>query len=555
MIRGFFGCIKKNVDRFVIGDWGWFYFDDEQEVQLMSRSTEVQSDLLHINGTIRLDYRDELGDKLGIRYADLLATSDDELVKQAYHKWGADLVFHLEGDWSIAVFDSEKQQLLLAKEPSGISAIFYLEHEGAIYFASDTRVLSRLKNRNRILNESYLKSLEEPLYGFLPHQTADRDIRYLMCGERMLFDQAEMRCEVYTDLLSQPAKLSYRYAVDQVLQFRSVFAESVRQRIDFNKKTGIFLSGGLDSGSVGALLAMEFQCKQQQFDAYTSVPAYPDELSESVRTIADESPVVRHLVDAYGSIIPHAVDFKGDAVITNHIEKRIEDCFYPVITKNTYWINGILKQAYEAGVSRMMQAQTGNYIISWNAPQRILTELMQGDWKRAARELKCMTHAAGMNLMRLLWREVIRPIIKSWVRRRGVPMNSRLLRIEMLKRNLTFTGMRWYLDGLLFGMNIVEPTSDQRLIRHSLMVPEWLFNYDGEQKYILRAAMKGILPDAIRNSTRIFFQSCDFMSHLDRDEGLKKILARTHMKNINPNRIREELVTLSLELFKSQKKN
>ena len=94
MIRGFFGCIKKNVDRFVIGDWGWFYFDDEQEVQLMSRSTEVQSDLLHINGTIRLDYRDELGDKLGIRYADLLATSDDELVKQAYHKWGADLVFH-----------------------------------------------------------------------------------------------------------------------------------------------------------------------------------------------------------------------------------------------------------------------------------------------------------------------------------------------------------------------------------------------------------------------------------------------------------------------------
>ncbi|MFN5914127.1 MAG: asparagine synthase-related protein, partial [Chitinophagaceae bacterium] len=367
MIRGFFGCIKKNVDRLVVGDWGSFYFDDEQEVQLVRRSTEAQNDLMHINGTIRLDYRDELGDKLGIRYADLFAMSDDELVKQAYHKWGADLVFHLEGDWSIAVFDSEKQQLLLAKEPSGISAIFYLEHEGAIYFASDTRVLSRLTNRDRIVNESYLKSLEEPLHGFQPHQTADRDIRYLMCGERMLFDQAEMRCEAYTNLLSQPAKLSYRYAVDQVLQFRSVFAESVRQKVDFNKKTGIFLSGGLDSGSVGALLAMELQCKQQQFDAYTSVPAFSDELSESVRTIADESPVVQHLVNAYGSIIPHAVDFKGDAVISNHIEKRIEDCFYPVITKNTYWINGILKQAYEAGVSRMMQAQTGNYIISWNA--------------------------------------------------------------------------------------------------------------------------------------------------------------------------------------------
>ena len=58
-----------------------------------------------LTGHIRLDYRDELGDKIGLTQKQLQNTPDSLLVMNAYQKWRDKCVLHIEGDWSFVVYD------------------------------------------------------------------------------------------------------------------------------------------------------------------------------------------------------------------------------------------------------------------------------------------------------------------------------------------------------------------------------------------------------------------------------------------------------------------
>ena len=96
-------------------------------------------------GHFRLDYRDELGDKLGIIQSELELTPDSILVMLAYQKWKDQCVHHIEGDWAFALFDRASNSLMLAKDRTGYSALFYTVYQGAIYFSSDVNVIGAIE--------------------------------------------------------------------------------------------------------------------------------------------------------------------------------------------------------------------------------------------------------------------------------------------------------------------------------------------------------------------------------------------------------------------------
>jgi asparagine synthase (glutamine-hydrolysing) len=83
-----------------------------------------------LTGHFRLDYRDELGDKIGLTQMQLENTPDSLLVMKAYQKWGRKCVHHLEGDWSFVLFDYLMNQLFIGKESTGISSVFYINING-----------------------------------------------------------------------------------------------------------------------------------------------------------------------------------------------------------------------------------------------------------------------------------------------------------------------------------------------------------------------------------------------------------------------------------------
>ena len=88
-------------------------------------------------GHFRLDYRDELGDKLGLTQAEIEVTPDSQLAMLAYQRWKEKCVHHLEGDWAFVVFNIHLNQLFLARDSTGISSLFFL------YFLNKRSVLYR----------------------------------------------------------------------------------------------------------------------------------------------------------------------------------------------------------------------------------------------------------------------------------------------------------------------------------------------------------------------------------------------------------------------------
>jgi asparagine synthase (glutamine-hydrolysing) len=76
-------------------------------------------------GHFRLDYRDELGDKLGFTQKELDLTPDSLLVMNSYQKWGDKCVHHLEGDWTFVLYDRVQNIMTCFKDKYGTSAFFY----------------------------------------------------------------------------------------------------------------------------------------------------------------------------------------------------------------------------------------------------------------------------------------------------------------------------------------------------------------------------------------------------------------------------------------------
>lgn len=75
-------------------------------------------------GYFRLDYKDILADKLGIRHAELEKLSDLDLVLRAFFKWKSKCVLHLEGDWAFFVHDKQDASIWFFRDPVGCSALF-----------------------------------------------------------------------------------------------------------------------------------------------------------------------------------------------------------------------------------------------------------------------------------------------------------------------------------------------------------------------------------------------------------------------------------------------
>ena len=106
-----------------------------------SRLSAIIGSAIHLDGfqllgDVELYHRDELGDLLGIRYIDLDNYSDGKLVLLAYKKWGQKFFQYLYGAWSFVLHDVDSGCVLISKDPTENSCLFYLRHHEKIYFSN-----------------------------------------------------------------------------------------------------------------------------------------------------------------------------------------------------------------------------------------------------------------------------------------------------------------------------------------------------------------------------------------------------------------------------------
>src|SRR5882724_5640080 len=179
--------------------------------------------------------------------------SDTEVIVHLYEDEGPGCVERLRGMFAFAVWDARRRQLLLARDRLGIKPLYYGTVAGRLVFASELKAILRLPEVEGRFNWHSASHL----FSFLATSPSDsiiEGVRKLEPGHRLIGAPDRMpRVERYWDLRFEP---DYgRSEAETVEQLRHIIAESVRLHLVADVPIGAFLSGGIDSSSVVAMMA------------------------------------------------------------------------------------------------------------------------------------------------------------------------------------------------------------------------------------------------------------------------------------------------------------
>jgi asparagine synthase (glutamine-hydrolysing) len=207
---------------------------------------------LVFNGEI-YNYREVRGqlEKLGHKF---YTDSDTEVVVAAYDEYGTDCPKHLRGMFAFAIWDEGAKSLFLARDRVGKKPLLYAEVSGQLVFGSEFTAL--------ILHPDVSRDVDfEAIHHYLSFMcvpaplTAYRAIRKLEPAHWLLWRNGEIKTERYWHLdFTKKASLSEVEAGERLID---LLREAVRIRLMSEVPLGAFLSGGIDSSAVVALMAQE----------------------------------------------------------------------------------------------------------------------------------------------------------------------------------------------------------------------------------------------------------------------------------------------------------
>jgi asparagine synthase (glutamine-hydrolysing) len=197
------------------------------------------------------DLRPELEDR-GHQYR---TASDTETIIHLYEELGARAVERLSGMFAFAVWDSARRELLLARDRLGIKPLYYaVGGDGVLYFASEIKALIEA---GAVAPEINYSALPDYLANHAPsgEETLFRAVKRLLPGHTLTWRDGRIEIRKYWDLSfaqNGHQAISDRGAVGQ---WTELFREAVRSHLMADVPLGVFLSGGVDSSAIAAVMS------------------------------------------------------------------------------------------------------------------------------------------------------------------------------------------------------------------------------------------------------------------------------------------------------------
>ena len=181
--------------------------------------------------------------------------SDTEVLVHGYEEWGTDLPSRLNGMFAFAILDRRRRRLFLARDRLGEKPLYYAVLPGLFLFASE---IQAFESHSGFTPELEIKALRKFFaYGFIPAPNAIwRHTAKLRHGHWLLFDLAIQRftCQAYWQFhLSEEDVSVGRREEDIGEELLSLLRQAVRRRLVSDVPVGCFLSGGIDSSAIVSL--------------------------------------------------------------------------------------------------------------------------------------------------------------------------------------------------------------------------------------------------------------------------------------------------------------
>jgi asparagine synthase (glutamine-hydrolysing) len=212
------------------------------------------------NGEI-YNYR-ELRKDLESRGHRFYTDSDTEAIVHAYDEYGTDCPKYLRGMFALAIWDTRTKSLFLARDRVGKKPLLYAQVNGQLVFGSEFMALLQHPDVSRDVNyeaiHHYLSFICVP-----SPLTAFQSISKLPPGHSLLWKQGEIKLERYWEIdFAHKISIDEEEAGERVVD---LLRDAVRVRLMSEVPLGAFLSGGIDSSAVVALMAQESSDKVKTF--------------------------------------------------------------------------------------------------------------------------------------------------------------------------------------------------------------------------------------------------------------------------------------------------
>jgi len=238
--------------------------------------------------------------------------TDTEVIVHLYEEYGDDLVDHLRGMFAFSLWDTRRRRALVARDRLGIKPLFYAQAGGTLLFGSEIKAVLASGMVGRELDYQALDAFMT--YTYIPAPlTIYREVRKLEPGHLLIWESGRVEDRQYWDLdVAQPDRDTDEE--EWVERFDGAIEDAVNSHMVSDVPVGAFLSGGIDSSLVVALMSRHVDDPVQTFTLGFGGARNP---------LIDERPLAKQVAARYGC------DFHEYAVQPDfrHIVGEIIDAF------------------------------------------------------------------------------------------------------------------------------------------------------------------------------------------------------------------------------------
>jgi asparagine synthase (glutamine-hydrolysing) len=208
--------------------------------------------------------------------------SDSEVILPAYIEWGDNFIRRLHGMFAFALYDKKNDKLLIARDRLGIKPLFLANLPDGIAFASEIKALLAVDGMRKEINPA-------GLLGFMQHQfssgeqTIFNNVERVLPGEAILFSNGviQKRWSYWSALKTRQRKIGFEEAQEE---FDSLMEQVMLEHMRSDVPFGLFLSGGVDSSILLALLSQYKDESIQTFSIGFKDTRISDELPLASKT-------------------------------------------------------------------------------------------------------------------------------------------------------------------------------------------------------------------------------------------------------------------------------
>jgi asparagine synthase (glutamine-hydrolysing) len=455
--------------------------------------------------------------------------SDTETLLAAYLEWGTAAFEKLEGMFALALWDGRTRTLHLARDRFGIKPMYYHLRDGDVVFGSEVKTLLASGRVARALDwEAFNEFL---VYGTaLGEHSLFDGVRKLLPGHRMEISPGGVRMEAYATIYdSPPCSDSLETAVGRV---RELLDQAVRSHLISDVPVGVFLSGGIDSSALTALAARHYAGRIKTYSVGFDFDKGVNELAKAKR-VAEHFGTEHHELHIQGGNMPDVIE----RLVRSHDEPFGDAANVPLY---------LLCEQLQGSVKVVLQGDGGDEIFAgyrrynilsqekmWRTLARaglpLMTAMPRGErYHRLHRFLLALRQDNPALRMALLLTEeaydnppsrVLSDAAQAQVRpydpyARYRHFQERFQELDPVQRML-YTDCSVILPDIFLekvdkatmahSIEVRVPMLDTPMARYVMGLPSSYKVRKGQKKWLLREALRGVVPDDILDAPKTGF--------------------------------------------------